>query len=170
MHDGFHFHPHSHPPAQGHNHTRKAGQWQMPHLRDGAPQPVPDRERDLDLVEISFIDGFQAAKDPTSFLRMANIPFVGLTADGQRLHLLRVETAVNADVGSVTPSFGGGAVLYDPLPAQLVQHRKALSFLYHDGQSVLSLSFAEARQLFDDSGPSKIEMVAEGSPEISGMR
>lgn len=168
MHDGFHFHPH--PPGQGHNHTRKPGQWQMPHLRDGAPQPVPDRERDLDLVEISFIDGFQATGDPTSFLRMANIPFVGLTTDGQRLHLLRVETSVNADVGSVTPAFGGGAVLFDPLPASLVQHRKALTFLYHDGQGVLRLSFAEARQLLDDSGPSKIELVPDGSPDPSSKR
>lgn len=133
MHDGLHFHPHgyahSHAPDQspagpGHNTHRKAGQWQMPHLRDGAPQQVADRERDIDLVETSFVQAFQAAKDPTSFLRLANIPFVGVAADGQRLHLLRVETGISADVGSVTPSFGGGAVLNDPLPAQLVQQRK----------------------------------------------
>lgn len=157
MHDGFHFHPHDHSHAgAGHNLNRKAGQWQMPHLRDGAPQSVPDRERDLDLVETSFVEGFQAAKDPTSFLRLANIPFVGVASNGQRLHLLRVETGISADVGSVTPSFGGGAVLYDPLPAQLVQQRKDLAFIYHDGRSQHRLSFAEARSLLDESAPSKI--------------
>lgn len=163
MHDGFHFHPHS--PGKGHNHERKAGQWQLPHLAEGAEPPASDRERDLDLVEASFVEGFQSTRDPTSFLRMANIPFVGLTPGGQRLHLLRVETSVNADVGSVTPAFGGGAVLYDPLPAQLVQHRKALAFLYHDGQSQLRLSFAEARALFDDSAPSKIDLAPTRSDE-----
>lgn len=166
MHDGFHPHPHSHdhahPPLRGHNHGHNhayvAGQWQMPHLPEGAEMPVPDRARDIDLVEASFVEGFQAAKDPTSFLRLANIPFVGLTYEGQRLHLLRVETGVSADVGAVTPSFGGGAVLYDPLPAPMVQQRKELAFVYHDGRASLRLSFAEARGLIDESAPSKIEL------------
>ncbi|WP_216654801.1 hypothetical protein [Pseudogemmobacter hezensis] len=136
----------------------------MPHLPEGAAQPpLPDRERDLDLVEASFVQGFQEAKDPTSFLRLANIPFVGLTPGGQRLHLLRVETAISADVGAVTPSFGGGAVLYDPLPARMVQQRKDLAFVYHDGRTAMRLSFAEARALSDDSAPSKIEFTADAS-------
>ena len=167
MHDGLHFHPHSHQPPQGpgHNRLKAAGQWQMPHLPEGSIQPVPDREADLDLVEASFLDGFQAASDPTSFLRLANIPFVGLRPDGARLHLLRVETGSHADVGSITPAFGGGAVLYDPLPARLVQHRKSLSFVYHDGQGILRLSFAEARRLLDDSAASKIELAPFDHPK-----
>lgn len=174
MHDGFphhhhghgpHDHDHHHPPMRGHNHGRVAGQWQMPHLPEGAAPPIPDRARDLDLVETSFVEGFQDAKDPTSFLRLANIPFVGLTPDGQRLHLLRVETGTSADVGSVTPSFGGGAVLYDPLPASLVQNRKDLAFVYHDGRSQHRLSFAEARALSDDSAPSRIDFASTATQE-----
>lgn len=167
MHDGFHPHPHSHdhrhPPLPGHNHGHVAGQWQMPHLPEGAVQAVPDRERDLDLVEASFVEGFQEAKDATSFLRLANIPFVGLTPQGQRLHLLRVETGISADVGSVTPSFGGGAVLYDPLPAKMVKQRKDLAFVYHDGRAQLRLTFNEARKLIDDSAPSKIELATDST-------
>lgn len=175
MHDGFHIHNghghdhhdhhHHHAPLRGHNHGTVAGQWQMPHLPEGATLPVPDRERDLDLVEASFVEGFQEAKDPTSFLRMASIPFVGVGSDGQRLHLLRVETGISADVGSVTPSFGGGAVLYDPLPAQLVQQRKDLAFIYHDGRAQRRLSFGEARRLVDESAPSQIEFAPEAAVE-----
>lgn len=161
MHDGFHFHPHG---LHGHNHKREAGQWQMPHLPAGAELPVFDQEADLDLVETSFVEGFQNSTDPTSFLRLANIPFVGLSVDGDKLHLLRVETADYADIGSVTPAFGGGAVLYDPLPAKLVQHRKTLSFIYHNGREQLRLSFAEARRLIDQSGASQIQL-SDGNEE-----
>lgn len=153
---------HHHPLRRGHNHGPVAGQWQMPHLPEGAVS-VPVEEQDLDLVETSFVEGFQAAKDPTSFLRLANIPFVGMTADGQRLHLLRVETGISADVGSVTPSFGGGAVHYDPLPAQLVQQRRDLAFIYHDGRAPRRLSFAEARRLSDVSAPSKIVLASDAN-------
>lgn len=153
---GHHDHDHAHVAPRGHNHPKSMSQWQMPHLPEGAAPPVPDTERDLDLVETSFIEGFHDAKDPTSFLRLANIPFVGLTRDGLRLHLLRVETGISADVGSVALSFGGGAVLYDPLPAKLVQKRKELAFIYHDGRSQQRLSFAEARSLRDESAPSII--------------
>lgn len=167
MHDGLdhHSHFHHHPPPRGHNNGRVAGQWQTPHSVDAAAQTLPAREQDLDLVEASFVEGFQAATDPTSFLRLANVPFVGVTPDGQRLHLLRVETGLSADVGSVTPSFGGGAVLYDPLPAQLVQQRKDLAFIYHDGRSQRRLSFNEARRLLDESAPSQIEFAPKASVE-----
>ncbi|MCW5719787.1 MAG: hypothetical protein KIS86_01445 [Devosia sp.] len=137
----------------------------MPHLPGSHVPPVSDRERDLDLVETSFLEGFKATKDVTSFLRLARIPFVGIAPDGQRLHLLRVETTANADVGSVTPMLGGGAVLYDPLPAHLVSHRKALAFVYHDGRSQIHLTFAEARRLEDDSGASRIDFPSAETPD-----
>ena len=50
----------------------------------------PDREHDararhepdLDLVEMAFVEGFATATDPTSFLRLARIPFEAV--DGRR--------------------------------------------------------------------------------------
>ncbi len=164
--DHHHHHPHpQQPPTAGHNHARRPSQWQTPHLPEGEAPTISDRERDLDLVEASFFEGFQAAKDPTSFLRLANIPFVGVTAEGRRLHLLRVQTATSADVGSVAPMLGGGAALYDPLPAQLVSHRKTLSFIYHDGASQIPLSFVEARRLVDDSAASIISFDMDSNAE-----
>jgi hypothetical protein len=120
------------------------------------PDPTPPAERDLDLVETSFVEGFGRAPDPTSFLRLASIPFVGVAADGRRLHLLRVEIEGLTDVGAVSPLLGGAGVRYDPLPARMVSQRRRLAFVYHDGRRIVRLHFAEARALRDDSAPSQI--------------
>jgi hypothetical protein len=163
MHDGPHDHPyaHTHDPSQaeshddshararpGHNATRETAQWQTPHLPPGhAHEPVAPRERDLDLVEASFVEGFMRCSDATSFLRLAGIPFAGITADGQRLSLLRVEIEDLTDVGSAVPLLGGAGMRYDPLPEKLVSRRRHLSFAYHDGAQLVRLGFAEARTL-----------------------
>ena len=60
--------------------------------------------------------------------------------------LLRVETEVVTDVGSVTPHLGGGSFRYDPLPAKLVSRRRRLRFVYFDGKSLRRLSYAEVRR------------------------
>jgi len=85
MHDGPHDHPHEHSHARphahpharpGHNAARGATQWQTPHLPAGrAEEPAAPHERDLDLVEASFVEGFARCSDATSFLRLAGIPF-----------------------------------------------------------------------------------------------
>jgi hypothetical protein len=157
MHDGPHDHPHGHPhdhphehfhPRPGHNAARDAAQWQTPHLPPGhAEEPAAPRERDLDLVEASFVEGFARCSDATSFLRLAGIPFEGAAADGRRLCLLRVEIEDMADVGSAVPLLGGEGMRYDPLPEKLVSRRRHLRFVYHDGAQLVRLGFAEAREL-----------------------
>lgn len=134
-------------------------QWQTPHLPHDHVHDAPadPRSEDIDLVETAFVEGFARAADPVSFLRLAGIPFVGASADGRRLHLLRVETEDAVDVGAVMPVLGGGAVRYDPLPAKLTSRRRRLGFLYHDGEAVRRLGFAEARALQDVSAASRIE-------------
>lgn len=132
----------------GHNHPPAAAQWQTPHLPDGAKTQVDDRpEVDLDLVEQSFVEGFLAASDPTSFLRLAGIPFQAADSSGKTLSLLRVSLDQDTDVGSVTPHLGGQSYRYDPLPAKLVSKRQKLRFIYHDGEAVQELDFADARAL-----------------------
>src|SRR5262245_49028461 len=79
----------------GHNHARapqRVVQWQRPHL-----DPAHDAgdahghvEPDLDLVETAFVEAFASAPDPTSFLRLAQVPFEATAPDGARLALLRV--------------------------------------------------------------------------------
>jgi hypothetical protein len=130
----------------GHNGRRAPKQWQVPHLPPGEASVPPPPERDLDLVEASFVEGFGRAPDPTSFLRLAGIPFVGVDRNGRRLHLRRVEMESLTDVGAVAPLLGGEGIRYDPLPAPMVSQRRRLAFVYHDGRNLDRLDFAEARR------------------------
>jgi hypothetical protein len=123
-------------------------QWQTPHRNDARIEDTPPRsEPDLDLVEAAFTEGFVATSDPTSFLRLARVPFEATAADGTKLALLRVEIDDIADVGSITPHLGGGSFRYDPLPARMVSRRKRLCFVYFDGQNPRTLSLAGALAL-----------------------
>lgn len=174
MHDHPHDHHHRHAdhgpgqddrahgsnPGPGHNRPKAPTQWQVVHQAEHA-DPAPAAERDLDLVERSFVEGFGRASDPTSFLRLAGIPFVGIDVAGRRLHLLRVEIEALTDIGAVSLLLGGEGVRYDPLPAQMVSQRRRLAFVYHDGEGLARLHFAEARALVDDSAPSKFAVTME---------
>ena len=147
-------HGHQETPAAGpgHNHAqqpRDVAQWQTPHLGEGA-QPAHDgapSEPDLDQVESAFVEGFAAASDPTSFLRLAHVPFETEAADGGKLVLLRVEADFVTDVGSIMPHLGGETFRYDPLPAALVSRRRRLRFIYRDDHGIRALSFAQVRAL-----------------------
>ena len=63
----------------GHNHARApagVAQWQAPHsMRAGRHRATAQGEADIDQVEAAFVEGFAAATDPTSFLRLAKVPF-----------------------------------------------------------------------------------------------
>jgi len=159
-HNGQHHHHHHHDhyapegvsgyglaPAAGHN-AAQAAQWQTPHHHAHGHTSEP--EADFDLVEASFAENFPRASDPTSFLRLARIPFVGRHPDGRVLRLLRVEYEEATDVGSVTPHVGGESLRYDPLPAQMVSTRKRLRFVYQAGESVTRLTLGEARTLSEE--------------------
>jgi hypothetical protein len=129
-------------------------QWQRPHVvGETAAKEAPPAEPDLDLVETAFSEGFSIARDPTSFLRLAQVPFDAIAPDGKRLVLLRVEIDAVADVGGVTPHFGGDSFRYDPLPAQMVSNRRRLRFIYFDGQSPRALRLADVRALKAATAP-----------------
>jgi len=157
---GAHEHDHSNgggapaaaPAGIGHNRPsepRRPVQWQTPH-RDDVPateEGLQRPETDLDLVEAAFVEGFLAASDATSFLRLARVPFEGTAADGTNLALLRVEVDSVGDVGSITPHLGGATFRYDPLPARMISRRKRLRLVYFDGQQPRMLDLAEAMGL-----------------------
>jgi hypothetical protein len=142
---GSHHDHHTHGP--GHNAAPRAAQWQTPHDPAANTGRTHEPEPDFDLVEAAFVSGFNAAPDPTSFLRLAHIPFEATGTDGAKLQLLRVETDEAVDIGSLSPGLGGKAMRYDPLPAKLVSRRRRLRFVYFDGVTTKHLSFAEALAL-----------------------
>jgi len=149
-HDHDHHH-HGNGAAAGHNHAARprAAQWQTPHAPRGDAHDGEQHhhEPDLDLVEVAFVDGFAAAKDPASFLRLARVPFEAVDDAGSKLVLLRVETEAVTDVGTLSPQLGGGAMRYDPLPARMVTHRRALLFVYFDGAAPRALTLGQVRAL-----------------------
>jgi hypothetical protein len=118
----------------GANAPARPAQWQVLH---GDPEPGGSNSygavADLDLVEAAFVEGFLAASDPTSFLRLARVPFRTTAPDGAKLSLLRVEIDSIADVGAITPHLGGDTFRYDPLPARMVSRRRRVRFIYFDG-------------------------------------
>jgi hypothetical protein len=143
MHDDHHHH---HGP--GHNlPPRRPAQWQVPHRPDGADPGTDQPEPDFGLIEAAFAEGFATASDPTSFLRLAGVPFEGLDGTSRRLCLLRVEFDQVTDMGAVTPHLGGGSFRYDPLPAKLVSRRRRLRLVYHDGSGLQTLSLGQAKLL-----------------------
>lgn len=149
-HDHDHHHHGNGSAGAGHNHaqpTKGTVQWQTPHLPPDHDHHHDYAEPDLDLVEMAFVEGFAAAKDPASFLRLARIPFEATDGEGRKLVLLRVETEATTDVGAVMPQLGGGAMRYDPLPARMVTHRRRLHFVYFDGGAPRALSLGEVRGL-----------------------
>ncbi len=139
----------------GHNQVNapvRPAQWQVLH---SSPEPggVEDSgaaAADLDLVETAFVEGFLAASDPTSFLRLAKVPFRATASDGTRLALLRAEIDSIADVGAITPHLGGNTFRYDPLPRSMVSRRQRLRFIYFDGAQSRALSLAEVLALSPD--------------------
>lgn len=148
-HDHDHHHHHGNGAAgTGHNQApppKSTAQWQTPHDAHHHHDHEPG-EPDLDLVEAAFVEGFTAASDPTSFLRLAQIPFERI--DGaNKLVLLRVETEAATDVGAVMPHVGGETFRYDPLPAALVSRRRSLRFIYFNGTKLCPLSLAQVREL-----------------------
>ena len=138
--------------ASGHNSGPAAEtQWQVPHKHDGHDHAHGHEagagEPDFDLVEASFVEGFWAASDPTSFLRLAGVPFRGRDAHGRELALLRVEQEQAADVAAVTPQLDGQGMRTDPLPASRVGRRQRLRLVYLDGTEPVRLTLADARAL-----------------------
>jgi hypothetical protein len=139
-------------PSAGHNHANapyRLAQWQLLHNEqpNGQMQDRSDVESDLDLVAAAFVEGFITASDPTSFLRLARVPFEANAADGAKLSLLRVEINAITDVGAIMPHLGGASFRYDPLPGRMASRRKLLRLIYFDGQGLRTLGLAEAMRL-----------------------
>jgi hypothetical protein len=141
-------------PGPGHNApSARPRQWQTPHRdHEHEPEAPEPAEPDLDLVETAFVQGFEQASDPTSFLRLARVPFV-TERDRQKLELIRVETRCQTDVASITPYLGGAGHRVAPLPEALVTRRRSLRFIYLGPAGQEDLTLADVRDLPDLTPP-----------------
>jgi hypothetical protein len=135
--------------GHGHNHGAlpRTAQWQTPHRPNGYDRYYRHDAPDLDLIENAFAESFADASDPTSFLRLARIPFEAVDAEGKQLVLLRVECDAAVDVGSVSTRRDGGPMRYSPLPRRMATRRRRLRFIYFDGSVPRSLTLGETRTL-----------------------
>ncbi len=124
-HHGHHHHDHSHDPMHGHNHGA------FDHLHSHV-HGVSDTERadELQALAVSFIDGFRAADDKTSYLRLAGVPFHRTGVDGLVQHLVDAKIISNWQIGTASPAFASRELVYMPFPGAMVGARETMTFTY----------------------------------------
>ncbi|WP_185020832.1 hypothetical protein [Histidinibacterium lentulum] len=126
-HDHAHDHDHDHDHGPGHHHHPHAG---TGHNRPGAEHlhshmDPADEAADLQALTDEFIAGFVAAKDKTSFLRIAGVPF-----EKGGLKLVDVRLTTGWQVGTASPGFGTRELSYLPFPGAMVSERTDMALIY----------------------------------------
>jgi hypothetical protein len=113
---------HNHPPDHRHLHSH-------PHADPDVATPGAPRDDD-DLMADALMEGFDAAVDKPSFLRMARIPDHLHGPGGELLRLVDVEMRYAYQVGTASPAFNADELVYLPFPASLVRERADMVFVY----------------------------------------
>ena len=108
----------------GHNHTHSGD-----HLHSHMPDA--DKAEELQVLTTQFIDGFVAAKDKMSYLRLAGVPLeIEGPGGGPTMKLVDVQLTTEWQVGTASPSFGSRELSYLPFPGDLVTERTNMGFVY----------------------------------------
>lgn len=117
-------HHHDHAPhGAGHNHSHPD------HLH--SHMHGEDQAADLQVLATQFIDGFLQAKDKTTYLKLAGVPFERPGAGGAKvLKLVDVELKTDWQVGTASPSFGSRELSYLAYPGEMVRERTNMSLIY----------------------------------------
>lgn len=109
-----------------------------------------DHAADLQVLAAQFIDGFVQAKDKTSYLKLAGVPFERPGKGGDKaLKLVDVELKTEWQVGTASPSFGARELSYLPFPGEMVRERTNMALIYvsMDEKSSLDIrDFLHARK------------------------
>ena len=95
------------------------------------------------LLEAAFIEGFRAASDKASFLRLARVPFELPGPDGLGLKLMEVRIADRFEVGAATPGFGTAELVYHPIPGAMVHGTTRITFVYCTLRETRELGWAD---------------------------
>jgi hypothetical protein len=134
---------HNHPPDHRHLHSH-------PHGDPQAAAPGTPRD-DSDLLADALMEGFDAAEDKPSFLRMARIPDHLHGPGGEVLRLVDVELRYAYQVGTASPAFNAEELVYLPFPASLVRERADMVFVYVSLQSRRDVSLGEMVSMLRES-------------------
>ncbi|MEM1372742.1 MAG: hypothetical protein AAGF78_00015 [Pseudomonadota bacterium] len=93
--------------------------------------PDADKAEELLVLSTQFIDGFVAAKDKMSYLRLAGVPLeIACPDGGPPMKLVDVELKTEWQVGTASPSFGSQELSYLPYPGDMVTERTNMGFVY----------------------------------------
>ena len=115
-----------------------------------------DEAADLHVLTTQFIDGFLAAKDKMSYLRIAGVPLeIEDPNGGPSMKLVDVELRTEWQVGTASPSFGSRELSYLPYPGEMVTERTNMGFVYVsiDAKHITDLrQFLRGHQAYDGSG------------------
>lgn len=120
-----HDHQHGHSHGPGHNHAHPDHLHSHPHGQSGR-----DRQVELQMLAASFIDGFRAAEDKTSYLRLAGVAFQRPGPDGLTLNLVDAAIVSNWQIGTASPAFASRELVYMPFPGSMVSSRETMTFTY----------------------------------------
>ncbi len=107
----------------GHNHSHGD------HLHSHMPDA--DKAEELQVLTAQFIDGFVAARDKMSYLRLSGVPLeITDPEGGPKMKLVDVQLTTEWQVGTASPSFGSQELSYLPYPGDMVTERTNLGFVY----------------------------------------
>ena len=123
-HDDPHHHHHHHH-HHGDNHSHNPADHLHSHLAEA------DAAAELHVLTTQFIDGFVAAKDKMSYLRIAGVPLeIAAPAGGPTMKLVDVKLTTEWQVGTASPSFGSRELSYLPYPGPMVTERTNMGLVY----------------------------------------
>ena len=122
-----HTHTHSHHPHHPHDHNHAAADHLHSHVHGIS---AADRAEELQALSVSFIDGFRAAEDKTSYLRLSGVPFHRQGQDGLEQHLVDARIVSNWQIGTASPAFASRELVYMPFPGSMVDARETMTFTY----------------------------------------
>lgn len=137
-------------PARGHNHPPDHEHLHS-HLHDGPKTAPPGPQRDDNaLLADALMEGFDAAEDKASFLRMARIPQHLHAADGSTLRLVDVELRYAYQVATASPAFSAEELVYLPFPANMIRERADMVFAYVSLRERRDVGLEEMVKLIND--------------------
>ena len=125
-HDGGH-HTHGQSHGLGHNHAHDDVGHLHSHLHGSAED---ERREEIGALCAAFVEGFRAASDKPSYLKLAGIPSKRTGEDGLAMYLVDAAITSSWQLGTASPAFASRELSYLPYPGAMVNERETMTFTY----------------------------------------